>query len=92
MHGNRGFVRPLADDTHPDAERVLIAILRSWTPRQRLQRACELSAAARRRALECYRFLHPEETEEEIRLRFIRNVYGEATADRIVQRLRTTGA
>jgi hypothetical protein len=71
--GGEGYSRPVrtqSPDTSPEAERVLIELLRQ-TPRwRRLQLADQMSLTVRNLCLAGLRRRHPEATEAEIRRRF----------------------
>lgn len=74
-------------DTHPEAERVQIELLRRAGPARRARMALSLSAqviALARRALQR---AHPEATEEEIGLLFVEQNYGAELAAGVRRRL-----
>ena len=63
-------MRTQSPDTSPEAERVLIELLRQTPPWRRLQLADRMSATARSLCLAGIRSRHPQATEAEIRRRF----------------------
>lgn len=70
-------------DTHPDAERVPIELLRSATVAQRASLAFQLSESAIELARRALRRAHPDESAYEIGLRFVAIHYGQELADRL---------
>ena len=57
-------------DTSPEAEAVMIGILRRMSPEAKLRQACALTRMVRELARAGLRRRHPEATEEELRKRF----------------------
>ncbi len=57
-------------DTSPEAEQVLIELLRQAPPWRRLQLADRLSVTARRLCAAGLRARHPQASEDELRQRF----------------------
>ena len=55
-------VRTLAEDTHPDAERVLIELLRRATPARKMAMVLDANRTARLLALAGLRERHPGES------------------------------
>ena len=80
-------MKPLARDTHPDAEEVQIRIWRSWTPEQRIETACRLLESVRRRVDQAIREQYPDISDDEVRIHFIRRAYGEELAARVARYL-----
>ncbi len=80
-------MKPLARDTHPEAEEVQIRIWRSWTPEKRLESACNLLEFLRRRVDQAIRDQHPNISDDEVRIHFLRRAYGEAIAARVARHL-----
>jgi len=62
-------VRTLAEDTHPDAERVLIELLRRATPARKLAMVLDANRTARLLALAGLRERHPGESAARLRRR-----------------------
>lgn len=78
-------MKPLARDTHPDAEKVQIRIWRSWTPEKRVESACRLLEFVRRRVDQAIRDQYPHASNDEVRIHFIRRAYGEELAARVAR-------
>ena len=72
-------------DTSDEALAVQLECLRQMTPHERLRRACAWSGQVRRMAFDAIRRRHPEDSEEEVRLKFIELTYGKALADEVRQ-------
>ena len=70
-------------DTHPDAEAVQIELLRSASVSRRLALMRALSADVITRSRRAIRRRHPDESELEIRLRFVALHYGDELARRV---------
>ena len=62
-------MRTLAEDTHPDAERVLIELLRRATPARKLAMVLDANRTARLLALAGLRERHPGESAARLRRR-----------------------
>jgi len=82
-------MRPL--DTSPEAWAVFLDIQRRMTPGEKIARVFELSALVKAMAVAGLRQRYPEASEEEIRMRAIRQrlgnelfekVYGDSAVDR----------
>ncbi len=80
-------MRPLTEDTHPEAEQVQIEIWRSWTPEKRIACAASLMVTVRQTVEQAIRAQHPEFSEAERRIEFLRRAYGEEIANRVQQHL-----
>ena len=76
-------MRTQSRDTHLEAERVQIELLRKATITRRLELAFSLSQDALHLAREGIRRAHPEASEEEIGLIFVEINYGKELADRV---------
>jgi len=63
-------------DTSPEAEAVLIAGVRAFTPERRLQIMNGLTGSARRLAWRQFRTQHPDLSEQEARLCWAELIYG----------------
>jgi len=62
-------MRTLARDTHPDAERVLLELLRGATPARKLAMVQSANRTARALALTGLRERHPDESPAKLRRR-----------------------
>jgi hypothetical protein len=62
-------MRALAEDTHPDAERVLIELLRAASPARKLASMLSANRTARALALTGLRERHPGESPARLRRR-----------------------
>ena len=63
------LVRTLAEDIHPDAERVLIELLRRATPARKMALVLDANRTARLLALAGLRERHPGESATRLRRR-----------------------
>jgi hypothetical protein len=63
-------------DTSPEAEAILIAGVRAFTPTRRLQIMNRLAGSARRLAWRQFHAQHPDLPEQEARLRWAELIYG----------------
>lgn len=63
-------------DTSPEAEAILIAGVRAFTPTRRLQIMNHLTGSARRLAWRQFRAQHLDLPEQEARLRWAELIYG----------------
>ncbi len=70
-------------DTSDEALAVQLDCLRRMTPQERLRRACAWSGKLRRMAFDAIRRLHPDYSEDEVRLKFIELTYGKSLADEV---------
>jgi hypothetical protein len=70
----------MLSDTHPDAERVQIELLRRATPEQRLEKAISLSAALIDSSRQTIAALNPELNPQELNVRCVELYYGKALA------------
>ena len=62
-------MRTLAEDTHPDAERVLLDLLRGAAPARKLAMVLDANRTARTLALTGLRERHPQDSPERLRRR-----------------------
>ena len=69
-------------DTTPGAMKRYLERLRATPPRQRLERALKLSDQVRAATMSDVRRQHPNASELELAMAFVRRVYGDALADR----------
>ena len=74
-------------DTSARAEAAYFERLRATPPRERLERALRLSEQVRRATFRRIREAHPGATEAELKVLFVRQVYGDALADRLARQL-----
>ena len=70
-------------DTSDEALAVQLECLRRMTPHERLRRACAWSGQIRRMAFAAIRRVHPEYSENEVRLKFIELNFGKTLADEV---------
>ncbi len=70
-----------ASDTHHEAHEVQLQLIRQMAPVRHIQRTVELSGQLKSMSLAALARLHPELSEQEIRLMFIEQVYGKELAD-----------
>jgi len=69
-------------DTHPEIERVLVALLAQTTPQRRLELGLLLSQDAMALAQQALVQAHPHLSQEEQRLLFVEVTYGKDLAER----------
>lgn len=62
-------MRTLAEDTHPDAERVLLDLWRGAAPARKLAMVLDANRTARTLALTGLRERHPQDSPERLRRR-----------------------
>src|SRR5689334_4174030 len=79
----RIIMKTQSRDTHPDAERVQIELLRRMTVGQRAELMRSLTHTTIQLARRAIRRAHPEASEEEVGLIFIEIHYGKDLADRV---------
>jgi hypothetical protein len=72
-----------SSDTHPDAERVQIELLRRATVGQRAEIAIALSQTVIELSRRAIRRAHPDASEQEVGLMFVALHYGQDLADRV---------
>ena len=65
-------------DTSPDVEARMFELYAAMTPRQRIARALSLSQFTRQLARARLRKLHPDASEDELRIRFAQRTLGKA--------------
>ncbi len=73
----------MLSDTHPDAERVQIELLRKMAPSQRLDSAIDLTAVTFELSRQTITAQNPKMKSREINLRCVRLYYGEELARRL---------
>jgi hypothetical protein len=78
-----GRMKTQSPDTHPDAERVQIELLRRATIAQRFHLVRSLTATTRRLAWQAIREANPGASDQEVDLLFVRVHYGPDLADRL---------
>jgi hypothetical protein len=71
-----GVARALFEDTSPEAERVLVGLLRAAGPERRLAMSLSLSSAAWNSSLQGLARRHPGLGEAELRTRLAEFLYG----------------
>lgn len=72
-------------DTSEEALAVQLDCLRRMTPQERIERMCAWSNQIRRMAFAAIRRRHPDDSENEVRLKFIELTYGEELAEEVRQ-------
>lgn len=70
-------------DTHPEAERIQIELLRKATTERRLELGLSLSQTALRIARQAIAQANPLASEEQRKLLFVEITYGKELADRV---------
>jgi beta-phosphoglucomutase-like phosphatase (HAD superfamily) len=80
------------NDTHPEAERIWIELLRKAGPEKRARLASQLSNQTRWRAMQAIARAHPDLSERDRKLLFVRVHYGDELADRLEEYLRRRSA
>ena len=70
------FMRTLAEDTHPDAERVLIDLLRGASPARKMAMVLSANRTARALAMTGLRERHPSESATRLRRRLAELWFG----------------
>jgi hypothetical protein len=73
----------MLSDTHPDAEKVQIELLRRATPEQRLRIAINLTATVVNLSRRTIATLNPELSPEELNLKWVELCYGKELASRL---------
>ena len=77
----------MLSDTHPDAERVQIELLRRKTPAERLAMARRLSELVVRMSREAIARGHPDWTPRQVNLAWMEISYGRELADEVREHL-----
>lgn len=88
-------MRTQSTDTSPEAERVQIELLRKASPERRLDIARSLSQSMILASRETIKRLHPQISEEELKILFVELYYGKELADRVreyMEKRRSAGA
>ena len=78
---------PLAADTSLESEQLLFELLRAKSPAEKLRMVCTMSATMRMLALTGLHQRHPNDTEEETRLRMVELMYGSSAKAEIYQQM-----
>ena len=76
-------MRTQSVDTHPDIERVQIELIRKASPTKIFELICSLSQSMIRTSKRNIRELHPEASEEELKILFVELFYGKELAQRM---------
>jgi hypothetical protein len=79
-------VKTQSEDTHPDAERVQIELLRKATMEQRVRLARSLSQTALGLAWRAIEEANPGASREELVVKFVAVHYGDEWANRLRER------
>ncbi|HKP53862.1 MAG TPA: hypothetical protein VJ183_14570 [Chloroflexia bacterium] len=72
-----------SSDTHPDAERVQIELLRKATVAQRFGLVRSLTKTTRQLAWRAIQRAYPDASDEEVALLFAAHAYGQELAERL---------
>ena len=78
----------MLSDTHPDAEKVMIELLRKATVAQRVARAFSMSAMVKDLSMRAIAKANPEYSEQEVKLKWAELHYGKDLADRVREYIR----
>lgn len=78
----------MLSDTHPDAEKVQIELLRKASVAERAARLWSLNRMAIRLARRAIARAHPDFNRDELNLKFVELHYGKELAEAIGERLR----
>ena len=73
----------MLSDTHPDAEKVLIELLRKATVAQRVSRAFSMSDMVKRLSMQAIAKASPKYSQQEVKLKWAELHYGKELTDRI---------
>ena len=73
----------MLSDTHPQAQKVLIELLRKATVAQRAERALSMSAMVKGLSMRAVARANPNDSEQEIKLKWAELHYGKDLADRV---------
>jgi hypothetical protein len=84
-------MRTLADDTHPEAERVLVQLLREAPPARKMALLLGANRTARMLALTGLRERHPNDSPAQLRRRLADLWLGPELAAKAYQRLSERG-
>ena len=76
-------MRTQSPDTHPDAERVQLDLLRKATVAQRFALVRSLTKTTRQLAWRAVQRVHPDANSEEVALIFAAHCYGQELAERL---------
>ena len=76
-------MKPQSIDTHPDAERVLISLIRKKSAAEKLRQVFSLSQTVIRLSKRAIARANPGLNDEQINLLFIEYHYGKDLADRV---------
>jgi hypothetical protein len=69
-------------DTHPDAERVQIELIRKMTPAQKFYYICSISQKAIDESKRAIKQAHPNASKQELDVLFVEYNYGKELAER----------
>ena len=73
----------MLSDTHPDAEKVQIELLRGMTPAERLGTALRLTAALVNMSRQTIASLNPDLNPQELNIKCVELFYGKDLAERL---------
>ena len=76
-------MRTQSVDTHPDIERVQIELIRKASPAKIFGLIFSLSQSMIRTSKKSIRELHPDASEEELKILFVELFYGKELAQRV---------
>ena len=78
----------MLSDTHPQAQKVLIELFRKATVAQRADRAFSMSATVKELSMRAIARANPNDSEQEIKLKWAELHYGKDLADRVREYIR----
>jgi hypothetical protein len=78
---------PLSRDTPPEVEKVLFELLSKKTPAEKFRMTIDAIAAGRTLVMSGLRGRHPNDTEEQLKVRFVELLYGKEAAEQVARRL-----
>lgn len=77
----------LSRDTPPEVEKLLFELLSKKSSAEKVRMICDATSAGRTLAMSGLRARHPNDTAEQLKVRFAELLYGKDAAEQIAQRL-----
>lgn len=77
-------------DTPPEVEKQLFELLSKKTPAEKFAMIIDATVAGRTLAMSGLRARHPNDTEEQLKVKFAELLYGKDAAEQIAQRIAKT--